>query len=250
MEVQKAESLEPTKLACLVYGAPGTGKTYSLRTLPKPVFVFSSDPDGMMTLRGLPQIDFVEVLETKTRGAVATLEEAVEKFESEMLDKYAAVAFDSLSSLSEIVMNYCIKLTGRDPLDLFPSPRKDDKKQGVLLGPNQQDYGNEMTLLMRLINHAIRWPIHKVFIAHSEIVKDQLTGRLFGGPLVTGRLRSRLPNLFSEVYYAHREANKYLWRTKPDSIYIAKSRLASGGHINELEDPNFTAIMGKIEANK
>jgi len=242
MEVQTAKDIKITRLTALVYGDSGVGKTYSLRTLPKPVFVFCTDPDGMTTLRGTEGVDFVYFGDQKA----SEVEQAIEEFEKTLLPNYKSVAFDSITTLSTIIMNYCIKLTGRDPEDMFPTKSHGGtKEKGVLLGPNQQDYGNEMTLLSRLISHVMKWPLNIVFTAHVELHKDQLSGRILGQPLVTGKLRARLPIQFSETYLAFRNGSKYQFRTKPDAIYVAKSRLAQEGKLDELEEPDFTKLLAK-----
>jgi hypothetical protein len=243
MEIQSTKDIFAPPLHALIYGDSGAGKTFSLQTLPKPIFVFCSDPDGMVTLRGIPDIDFIYIVETEKSHGTVQLEKALFEFESKLLTQYKSVAFDSITTLTDIIMNHCIRLTGRDPLDLFPS--KKGKETGVLLGPNQQDYGNEMTLIHRLIAKVLSWPINIVFTGHVEITKDQLSGRVFGSPMVTGKLKGRLPNLFTEVYYVKREGPRYIFRTKPDGIYMAKSRLSQKGLLNEVEEPDFSAIIKK-----
>ena len=244
MEILSAKELVAPPFHALVYGDSGTGKTYSLRTLPKPVFVFCADPDGMVTLRGFDGIDFVYLTESPQMTAVSKLEEALETFERDLRGRYASVAFDSLTSFGDILMNHCIRLTGKDPLDMFPSRYK--KGEGVLLGPSQQDYGNEMTLIQRFVSKVLTWPINVVFTAHAEIVKDQITGKVIGGPMLTGKLRNKLPNLFTEVYLTKREGTRYVFRTKGDGIYIAKSRLSQEGKLDEIEEPDFSRIISKV----
>lgn len=242
IEIQQTKDIKVTRLNALLYGDSGTGKTRSLQTLASlgKVFVFCTDEGGMTTLRGLPDIDFVYI------DSIPTYEEALKEFETNRISDYASVACDSLTTISELLMDHVIRLSGRAPASHFAKrPPGAKPGQGILLGPNQQDYGNQMTLIQKFISYMIKLPLHVVFTAHVELNKDELSGRIKGEPMVTGKLKGRLPLLFDEVYLSCRQSGKYYFRTRPDPIHVAKSRLSKGELLDELEEPDFTRILTK-----
>lgn len=243
MIVEKAEDLKITQLHALVYGDSGVGKTYSLRTLAsgsQKLFVFCTDPGGMTTLRGSKNVDFVIIKD------IVQFETDLEFFEKNLMKDYFAVAFDSLTTISELLMDHVIRLSGRLPATAFAKrPPGTSASKGVLLGPNQQDYGNQMTLIYKFINYIVKLPTHVVCTAHAELTKDELSGRIIGTPMVTGKLKGRIPLVFDEIYLACRQSTNYFFRTQPDAIYVAKSRLSKGGLFSELEEPDFGKLLRK-----
>jgi hypothetical protein len=194
----------------------------------------------MTTLRGLEGIDYIYI------ENVTQFDAALEDFEKNLMPQYVAVAFDSLTTIAELLMDHVIKLSGRLPATYFARrPPGASPTKGILLGPTQQDYGNQMTLIQKFIAHVIKLPLHVIFTAHVEVTQDQITGRILGQPMVTGKLKARIPLLFDEVYLTVRQNKQYFFRTQPDAIYVAKSRLSKGGLIDELEEPDFTKILTK-----
>ena len=77
----------------LIVGRPGTGKTYSLLTLPRPLLIIDAE-GGLTTIvkseQNLEQIDVVNVTDFDELEAL---------LRSEAIDKYASIAIDTYSTL-------------------------------------------------------------------------------------------------------------------------------------------------------
>jgi hypothetical protein len=229
----KTSDLKVTSLKVLTYGKSGTGKTFSLDTLPKPTFIYSFDPGGLTSLRDCQDIEYYEPKDFKD------FEKHLEK--EIKLSDYQSLAIDSLTTLAEIVMCYCQNISGKSI-------------SKIVKIPTQNDWMTQMALVSQVLDHIFNMPLHTVVTAHEELLKDELSGRIMGVPLITGKLKFKIPLYFSEVYHARTkkadEDIKYLFMTKDDALYSAKSRMASNGRIGQFEDQNYLEIWKKGGFNK
>ena len=207
----------------LIYGKSGVGKTYSLDTLPKPLFVYNFDLGGMLSLRGCEGIEYEEFSK-------------LTEFDQDLLKRdfsvYESIALDSLTTLADKKM---------DTLRASATSKV----------PTQQDYLLQMNYIMNITKYFLDIPTITVITAHEELMKDELTGQIMGVPLITGKLKFKLPLFFSEVYHARitRKGGeeKYVFMTKADSLYQAKSRLAARAPIEQFEPQDFNHIWNKEE---
>ena len=99
-----------------------------------------------------------------------------------------------------------------------------------------------------MIELGISLPCNFIVLAHEQFVKDELTGRVWCLPLITGKYAYRIGGDFDEVYYATVKPNPqgkevYSLETKPSGIITAKSRLDLPATI----PTHFSSIVGKIE---
>jgi hypothetical protein len=67
--------------------------------------------------------------------------------------------------------------------------------------------------------------------------------------MITGKLRTRIPALFSEIYHLRiknfRTGERELI-TQPDYQLMAGTRIGSGGKLEKVEKPDFKHIMRKV----
>lgn len=89
--------------------------------------------------------------------------------------------------------------------------------------PQQDDYGPQMNTFSQIMRTMTSLNKTVWVTGHIESKKDDITGRLFNVPLFTGRLKSKLPLLFSDIYIATAEADrngvvKYIMQTVPDKL--------------------------------
>lgn len=227
----------------LIYGKTGSGKTYSLRTARRPVHLDSFDPNGSQSVDDVINTSsnpdgyiFVDTrFEVENPGSPT----AWVLWASEIKRRYGAKYFDhigtyatDLTSMAAAAMNEVLKKAGRPG--------------GT---PQQNDWLPQMTMLENAMRFILSFPCDVVVLAHVNIVKDEIVGKLEYSPLITGKLVVRVPLMFSEVYVAMtKETSKgleYKWLTQAAGSYTARTRLGKGGKFQQYEDPNFKALLAK-----
>ncbi len=216
----------------LVLGKTGSGKTAGFLTLPGRKFIYCFDPNSILTLRGhdvefeefLPEDLSMKVtsLSDKTRksipGAQRPAKDAGAKlynrweqdFEARLregfFNDYDAIGFDSFTTLSDMVMDSVLALNGR--------PGQ---------WPQVDDYGPQMLALTSIIRTTTGLGKTTYFTGHVETRQDEVTSRIMQMPLMTGRLKSKLPLLFSEVLLLSAETDlkgntTFSAQTRPDRL--------------------------------
>jgi len=189
----------------LALGEPGTGKSTQFNTLPGRKFAYIFDPNGAAALAG--DIDYIEFIPDHTEIDIAakTLKapdkqvtidkmkkEPVpttyvewerdynERRQAKFFDDYDWIMLDSLTTYSEVLMDRIQYLAGR-------------------LGkhPEQADWTSEMNLMRQNIR-GLSSLAHLYCTAHLEMDKDDLSGKIYWKPVITGRNRIRIPLRFAE----------------------------------------------------
>lgn len=202
----------------LVYGDTGTGKTTLISTCRKPILLHSFDPGGTLSIRKhIESGDIIADTRWESRDASwDTWEKEFFRLKKEgMFDIVATYAIDSLTTLGQLAMAKVLKVAGRS--------------NGV---PFQQDYLPQMTMLENVIREILSLPCDVIVTAHPDSEKDEVTGRLFLGPMVTGKLKVRLPLLFTEIYVTQSKqvpnGTEYSLLTRATSLHKARTRVGAG----------------------
>jgi len=209
-----------------ILGPTGSGKTTQFLTLPGRKFMYLFDPNAVNSIAG-HDVDFEQFLPDRLNLAVSSLKKGLgdrpsravtnnayiewerdfEKRLSEgFFNTYDAIAFDSCTTLLDMIMDRVLTINGR--------PGQ---------WPNQDDYGPQMNTFTNIVRTATSLGKTVWFTGHVEPRKDEITGRLFNSPLLTGRLKSKLPLLFSDIYIAEATSDregrvKYTLQTVPDKM--------------------------------
>lgn len=228
------ESPKNESINRLVLGEYGTGKSLSLLTADKPVLVHSFDPGGCSHIMSLEK-DGIMVDNTfeniKNFG----------KFESEftrlersgIFNEIGTYVIDSLSMFSEAVMHATIEKSSK-------------VKDGI---PMQRDYLIQMITITEYIRKCASFPCNFIATGHLEIVKDEDTGIITYVPLMTGKLKERLPLLFDEVYIATAVNNKYTFLAGQKGRLKGRSRLRGTNPLMPIELPqDYQAIKKMAKA--
>lgn len=205
----------------LLYGGAGTGKTYSLRTFRLPLMVDSFDPGGSICLS-----DYVAEGKALVRSAYekedwdkpTAFDAWCRDFDSAhsagIFSQVGTYCLDSATTWAQAAMNVVLKKAGR---------------AGQV--PQQNDWYPQMIMLEKALRKIMDLPCDVVFIFHEDTEKDEILGSLKRGILATGKLKTRIPILFSEFYYAKTQrtskGTEYMWQTQSDSQLYARSRNAS-----------------------
>lgn len=136
---------------------------------------------------------------------------------------------DSVTTWSEALMIEVLHSTGKTPNSTrLVLDHRSSQKGGSVADPaipELRDYLVQMKTMIQLLGLMTSLPCDFVSIAHIQTTKDEVSGRLETGPMVTGKLSQHLPLLFDEVYVARVEKGKYFYQIKNDGRYAARSRL-------------------------
>ena len=209
----------------LLVGSTGSGKTAQMITLPGKTFAYLFDPSALATLKGY-DIDYEMFVPGKINlGAVslskgksdqktktdapdiytAWASHADKMVETNGFDKYDNICFDSFTTFSDIVMDRILKLNGR-----------------VGQFPQQDDWGGQMQTITNCVRTFVSMNKTLLFTAHDEFKQDDVTSRMQNIILLTGRLRVKLPLLFSEILHMECASTateiKYQAQTRPDRL--------------------------------
>ena len=229
----------------LAYGEKGTGKTTLFATARFPVHIDCFDPGGSAVLaeeieKGVVVVDTrweTDDPEKPTVFAAWDIEFHRRKREG-YFAQFATYGLDSLTTFSQVIMNYVLK------------------KQGHAGGIPQtgagadNDYVHQILHLENSLVGIFSLPCDIIVTAHPEADKDEASGNMFVGPMITGKAKIRIPLLFDEMYYLRVEdlkdnVTKWILQTKPSKIFKASSRLARRGKFDKFEEPNIKALLKK-----
>lgn len=186
----------------LLLGDTGSGKTSQLLTLSGKKFAYLFDPNAILSLRG-HDVDYEEFLPDRINLTVRSLSkdknkpltknfannEYVEwendfnkKLDAGFFDQYDVIAFDSATTFLDLIMDNVLTINGR----AGSWPQQDD------YGPQMQAFTNVCRTLMALGK--------TIFMTgHLETKQDELTKRILRNPMMTGRLKTKIPLLFSDI---------------------------------------------------
>lgn len=229
----------------IIHGPIKTGKTSLLRTCPKPVFVHSFDPGGTLVLRDM--IEKGEVLaDTRFEKEDPFNPKACRLWEDEFnylyrkdfFSQVGTFAIDSMTTWAQVIMYEVIRRAAK---------KKKDREVGG--APQENDWLPQMAFLENYMRKFLSLPCHCILMGHSDQPKDRegnATGDL--GIMITGKLRERIPALFSEIYYLRIKDYKTEKRellTKPVYGIQTGSRLGYGNRLEKEEPADIKAIMKK-----
>lgn len=209
----------------LLVGSTGGGKTAQIATLPGRTFAYLFDPSALSTLRGF-DVEYETFFPEKVninaqalakgkgdkpiQGAVKedaseVYREWEEDFERKIATKYFDafdnIAFDSFTTFSDIVMDRILAINGRP---------------GHF--PQQDDWASQMGSITNVVRTLVGMNKLLLFTAHDEFKQDEASKRMQNVIMLTGKLKIKLPLLFSEIY--HMDSNS----TAEKISYVAQTR--------------------------
>lgn len=221
------KGIKPPPPKILAVGEAGAGKTTQFLTLPGKKFIYLFDPNAINSLIGY-DVDYEEFYPDKLNLALTSLSKgkgasgsskgaevyrAWEKdFETKresgffIENKYDWIGFDSFTTLGDMVMDGILAVNGRGGL-----------------WPQQDDYAPQMLALTAIMRTATSLGIGVYVTGHIETKQDQTTKKILTEPMMTGRLKKKIPLLFSELLYFDNESDikkgvKYVMHTVPTTL--------------------------------
>ena len=247
-DIQKMYNEDPRTLTfnAIIFGSLKVGKTSLLRTCPKPILVHSFDPSGTLVLRDL--IEKGEIIaDTRFEREDPFKPTACRKWEDEFNDLYrrdffnhvGTFAIDSMTTWSQIIM-----------LEVIRRATKTKKNREIGGAPQEQDWLPCMSFIENYMRKFLSLPCHCILLGHADQQKDR-EGNIVGdlGILTIGKLRERIPALFSEIYYLRMKDYKKETRellTRPTYGIQVGSRLGHNGKLDKTEPPDIKKIMNKV----
>lgn len=191
----------------LLLGDTGSGKTTQLLTLPGKKFAYLFDPNAILSLQG-HDVDYEEFLPDRLNLSIKSLKKDIgdkttnfkndlyvewekdfnEKLNSGFFNDYDVIAMDSATTFLDLIMDRILTINGRSGS-----------------WPQQDDYGPQMLAFTNVCRSLMS--LNKVIFmtGHLEVKQDQLTQRIFRAPMMTGRLRTKIPLLFSDIFICEAE---------------------------------------------
>jgi hypothetical protein len=215
----------PIRRSVLTLAPTGAGKTTQFATLPGRKFLYIFDPNSILSLSG-QDIDYEEFLPDRLPLSVSSLskgkgdrsetqgsrvymrwEAHFEKWmNTKQFEQYDWLGIDSVTTFLDLIMDRVLAINGR-----------------AGMWPMQDDYGPQMNSFANVIRTCTSLPINFYATGHVEYRQDDMTKRIFQTPLMTGRLKVKIPLLFSEILYLSAETDQkgitqYVVQTRPDRM--------------------------------
>ena len=215
----------------LFYGPSGVGKTRLSSMFPKPLLL-SCDPGqsggSASARRGIQQIkifDYQQIMDLMPQLQ-----------ESAGIDFYTLIV-DSATYLGRITMQHILTSVGREV-------------------PRFDEFNLNFARMSMLIQSFADLPCHVIFTAIDKYDKDEVTGKLLGGPDLVGQLRRAMPQavdvccrLFTNTAYGSngKLSTQYKFRSVPDDLFFCKDRFSVLPSEGESEFEVFAPLFSEKE---
>lgn len=241
----KGPSTDP--VFALVYGASGTGKTHLMGTV------------GELGKTLIIDVD----------QGIKTLRNALDIIKAKYTDNITIVSFDKFKDLDEAYkliytndpkkwsLKFGIKIEA--PFDwiiwdtwselqwfmLEELRSKDSEMKGVGLNFRkniQIQHWGMMTDLNKLAVEQLRTcKVNQILTMQEKLDKDELSGQIYGGPAIHGKMVQEMPTFFDIVVHTYTDVQgNYCATTKSKGRWPAKTRLGVGA---EYKDPKASQIF-------
>ena len=235
MQVIDLNAPDTDPVFALVYGASGTGKTHLMGTLGELGRVLIIDIDqGIKTLRHAPDLlkakwnDNITVVsfdKFKDLDEAYRLVEANDpklwskKFGITITQPFDWIAWDTWSEIQWYMLE---ELRSKDAAM---------KGSGLNFRQNVQiQHWGMMTDLNKLAVQQLRaCKVNQVFTMQEKLDKDELSGQIYGGPAIHGKMVQEMPAYFDIVVHTYTDLQgNYCATNKAKGKWPGKTRLGVG----------------------
>lgn len=231
----------------LIYGASGTGKTHLTGTLGELGSVLFIDIDtGYETLSAAKKLvkyrDNITAVSFDTFGDLNSAYKLVQKNDPVQWTKkfginvdkpYDWIVWDTWSELQFYMM------------EELRSQKDHGKFEGLLnfrKNVEIQHWGLMTDLNKLSIEELRKCSVNQAFTMQEKLEKDELSGQIFGGPAIHGKMVQEMPAYFGVVIHTGTDAmGRFTATTKSKSRWPAKTRRGDG---QDFVDPTMKAVLG------
>lgn len=262
----------------LIYGQPGTGKTYLSGTMPGNIYILLIG--GENELKTLTSPDFLNKYPEK-QGKIAfdwvkekrgprgkfksadafdqacdLLDEALEldkKGEVPEIGSFDSLVIDNMTMLNTLQMNKAIEINYGITSDKSKTTLKQLRDENIII-PGDNDWMSQMSLMTQFVDWLFNIDKHVLCVAHEWRQKSynrssRETTVTEYRPLFTGKHREDIPMMFDNVWRTYTSgggrSTQYEVQTQSDSKTLAKTRF--GGVIpNIMRDANLTNCIEQM----
>lgn len=206
----------------LILGDTGSGKTTLSLTLPGKKFYYLFDSNAILSLRG-QDVEYEEFLPDRLNMRVSSLsagkvqpskikntlfdeweKDFTGRLDSGFFDKVDVIVFDSATTFLDLIMDRTLTINGRSGQ-----------------WPHQDDYGPQMVTFTNVCRTLTAMGKTAYMTGHIEMRQDELTKKIYRQPMMTGRLKTKIPLLFSDIFVTEVDVDvkgnvKHLLKTTPD----------------------------------
>lgn len=223
------------KVFALVYGGSGTGKTHLLGTLGKLGYTLICDVDrGSKTIRNAP--DITQAMKDNIVIASFDLFKDLDKLYkmllrndpqewSRVLQTTITKPFEwaAIDTWSELQWWMIQELRSKD--DAMRGKGDLDFRQGI-----QIQHWGMMTDLNKLAVEKFRdLPLNMIFTMQEKLDKDDVTGQIYGGPAIHGKMVQEMPTYFDVVVRTETDlTGAFMATNKARGKWAGKTRLGVG----------------------
>jgi len=231
---------------CIIHGPIKVGKTSLVKTCVKPVLIHSFDPGGTDVLKAriasgeiLANTSFEKEDPFKPMACQLWEDDFNNLYRRGFFNHIGTYVIDSMTTWAQVIMYEVIRRA---------AAKKKDRSCGD--HPRKQDWMPQMAFIENYMRKFLSLPCHCILMGHSDQPTDD-EGSPTGdkGIMITGKLRERVPALFSEIYYLRMKDFKKETRellVKPTYGIQVGTRLGNGGKLDKTEPPDIKAIMRKV----
>lgn len=218
--------LKNANRSVLVYGLSGSGKTVFAAGFPKPLIF---DFDGKISSAAsfyagrseLAQIEYENYADKKDFARFYTKLQELRKTDPAKFP-YRTVVLDSITTFADSLMSEVIRQN--------PADASKRSKVNETLVPHLKDYQIAISHVKDIVRQVLTLPCLKVFTAHIQQDKDEVTGEVLYQPLIWGKdLPQWLPMVFEEVYRTYAETKdgklQLMAQTRAERKYVARSQI-------------------------
>lgn len=220
----------------LIYGDLGSGKSYSIRTLPpemRPSLVLDFDGKALGHVRGAfpkGQVTGIALPQDYTGFELAAYQ--LEKAQSPKGFPFRSVVIDTGTRLYDSIFQWVVDQQGLDLTSSDSSGKGPGNDPTNLKFDFRPYYHRAHRLFEEFLSTLMTLPCHLVFFYHENLDRNEEGVVVRAGPSLIGQLRERIPGKFGEVYHTRVVRNsqdpkksQYTWITHHRGHYPARTEI-------------------------
>lgn len=258
----------------LLYGEPKRGKTFTALTAPGPIYFLGIGgtneaktyySEQFQRKHGKKEIFIDAATEDWSKGRVIEpkgfdracilLDEALELDDKGEME-FETIIIDNATVLSEFQMYKVIEIDHLGTDDPEKATIYKKYVENGILTPHDLHWGGAQSLMGKFISHLFSLDKNIVLIAHEHQTtranrKTRETSTLAVKPLFIGQQRSRIANMFDNVWRFYKRGQLYCARTTPlDSPFDIIAGTRVGGIISdEYQNPDISDAIDQFQAH-